>query len=245
MADLFCDNCTQMCIEEPPPYSECPSPDLCKPSDGNNVGLAFGLAIGAGFATNIGALLSFLPCFKRSNVTLLAVGLALAAGFMVYIAFVDILGKSGEYFCCHTQDHATLAATGCFFLGILLTILLQFFLDRLQRLDVGCTPPWSKKKAKADGELEEQDEKKYSSVMKSLKLKLTGKSSDGDTEKKTTIGVPNVVVESEKSGETRFDSTTQSGIVVVTDENTDEVNVRNHNNNMVWHVHTYYAALSL
>ena len=229
-----------MCIEEPPPYSDCPNPDLCKPSDGNNVGLAFGLTIGAGFATNIGALLSFLPCFKRSNITLLAVGLALATGFMVYIAFVDILGKSGEYFCCHTQEHATLAATGCFFLGILLTILLQFFLDKLQRLDIGYCSPWSKKKAKTDRELEEQDKKKYSSMMKSLKSKLTRKSSDGDTEKKTTIDVPNIVVESEKSGETKFDSNSESEIVVVTDESPNEVNVSNHNT-MVWHVHAYYA----
>ena len=200
--------------------------DSCTPSDGNNMGLAFGLTIGAGFATNVGALLSFLPCFKRSNVTLLVVGLALAAGFMVYISFVEILGKSGEYFHCHTEDHATLAATGCFFLGILLTILLQYFLDSLQRLDVGCTPPWSKKKA-MDGELkEEQDEKKYSSMMKSLKSKLMGESSDRDKEEKT-IGVPNITaVESKRSGETKFDSTAaESEIVGITDENSDEVSI--------------------
>ena len=241
ISDLYCDNCTRICTEEPPPYSDCPNPDFCKESEGNNLGLAFGLTIGAGFSTNIGSVLSLLPCFKRNNVILLSVGLALAAGFMVYIAFVDILGKTGEYFCCHTQDHATLAATGCFFLGILLTILLQYFLDSLQRLDVGCTPPWSKKKAKTDGELEEQDEKKYSSMMKSLKSKLMGKSSDGDTEKKA-IGVPNVVVESEKSGETKFDSTAESEIVVVTDENPDEVSVCSHNT-IVWHMHAYYVIL--
>ena len=226
LMDLYCDNCTQTCTEEPPPYSECPSPDVCEKAEGNNVGLAFGLTIGAGFATNIGALLSFLPCFKRNNVTLLAVGLALAAGFMVYISFVDILGKAGDYFCCHTQEHATLASTGCFFLGIVLTIILQIFLDYLQGLDLGCRPPWSKKKAKAEGELEEQIEKKKSpSMMQSLKSKLMGKSADCDTEKQT-ISVPNVVVESEKSGETKFDSTAESEIVVVTDENSDEVSIK-------------------
>ena len=221
----YCDNCTQQCTEEPPPYSECPSPDFCTKAEGNNLGLAFGLTIGAGLCTNIGAILAFLPCFKRNNVTLLAVGLALAAGFMVYISFVDILGKAGEYFCCHTQKHATLASTGCFFLGIALTIILQFILDYLRGLDLGCRPPWSKKKAKAEGELEEQDErKKYPSMMKSLKSKLTGKSADRDTEKET-IGVPNVVVESEKSGETKFDSTAESEIVVVTDENSNDSEV--------------------
>ena len=225
LMDLYCDNCTQQCTEEPPPYSDCPSPDFCKKAEGNNVGLAFGLTIGAGFCTNIGAILSFLPCFKRNNVTLLAVGLALAAGFMVYISFVDILGKAGEYFCCHTQDHADLAATGCFFLGIVLTLVLQFILDYLQGLDLGCRLPWSKKKEKTEGELEEQEERKtYPSMMKSLKSKLTGKSADRDAEKET-IGVPNVVVESEKSGETKFDSTADSEIVVMTDEDSEKVSV--------------------
>ena len=223
-SSLYCDNCTRICIEEPPPYSDCPNPDFCKPSEGNNLGLAFGLTIGAGFSTNIGAILSFLPCFKRSNITLLAVGLALAAGFMVYISFVDILGKTGEYFCCHTQEHFTLAATGCFFLGVVLTLVLQYLLDSLQKLDVGCSPPWSKKKSKIEGELGEEDGKKYSGMMKSLKSKLTGKSLDDDKEKKT-IGVPNVIVESEKSGETKVDSTAESEIIVVTDENSDEVSV--------------------
>ena len=197
--------------------------DSCTQSDGNNVGLAFGLTIGAGFSTNIGALLSFLPCFKRSNITLLVIGLALAAGFMVYISFVEILGKSGEYFHCHTEEHATLAATDCFFLGILLTILLQFFLDSLKRLDMGCTPPWSKKKAKMDGELDKQDRKTYSSMIKSLKSKLMGESSDCDKEKKAT-GVPNITaVEGKTSGETKFDLTAaESEVIVMTDENSDE-----------------------
>lgn len=215
--------------EELPLYSECPDPDICGPSEGNNVGLAFGLTIGAGFATNIGAILSFLPCFKRNNVILLAISLALAAGFMVYIAFVDILGKTGDYFCCHTQKHATLAATGCFFLGILFTILLQFFLDGLRRLDITCCrPPWSSKKkaAKTEGEqIEEhvQDGKQYSSVIKSLKSKLmTRKSSDGaDIEKKAT-NVPSVFIATEKSGETKFNSTTESEIVIVADKKSNK-----------------------
>ena len=115
---------------------------------------------------------------------------------------------------------------GCFFLGILLTLLLQFFLDSLQRLDIGCRPPWSKKKAIMDGELDEQDRKKYSSMMKSLKSKLMGKNSDRDKEEKT-IGIPNITaVESKRSGETKFDSTAaESEIVDMTDENSDEVSI--------------------
>ena len=231
MVNMFCENCTQICIEEPPPYSDCPNPDFCKPSEGNNLGLTFGLTIGAGFSTNIGALLSFLPCFKRSNVTLLAVGLALAAGFMVYISFVDILGKAGAYFCCNTQEHCTLAATGCFFLGIVLTLVLQFLLDSLQKLDL--RPPWSKKKSKTDSELGDQEKKTYStgSMMKSLKTKLTGKSfeDDGASKEEKTLGVPNITVEGEKAGETKFDSTADSEIIIVTDENSEVSTI-----NMLW-----------
>ena len=207
--DELSENLTKLCL---PPYSDCPNPDFCKPSEGNNVGLAFGLTIGAGLATNLGALLSFLPCFKRSNTTLLAVGLALAAGFMVYIAFVDILGKTGEYFCCHTQTHYSLAATGCFFMGILLTLLLQFMLDGLQKLDIGCSPPWSKKSTSQEKKLTDTDDDgvSYSKMMKSLKTKITGRSSQGGdmdvstTKEEKSLGVPNptkIVIESEVEGD--------------------------------------------
>ena len=200
------------------------------------MGLAFGLTIGAGMSTNIGALLSFLPCFKRSNVILLSVGLSLAAGFMVYIAFVDILGKTGEYFCCHTQTHYSLAATGTFFLGILLTILLQFVLDAIQRLDIGCSLPWSKKKTLEEKKFTIKDDGvDYSMMLKSLRSKITGGSArDGDTElskaeeEKKKIGVPNptkIVIESEVEGDESGeavkkldDALDSSEIICVTDE---------------------------
>ena len=228
----YCLNCTQMCSEEHHDDHDEHGHDhnheeSCEEeSDGNNVGLVFGLTIGAGLATNIGALLSFLPCFKRSNTTLLVIGLSLAAGLLVYIAFVEILNESGEYFRCHTEEHAVLAATGCFFLGILLTILLQFFLDGLRRLDITCCRlPWSSKKKTEGEQIEEhmQDGKQYSSVIKSLKSKLMmRKSSDGaDIEKKAT-NVPSVFIETEKSGETKFNSTTESEIVIVADKKSNK-----------------------
>ena len=217
----YCYNCTQMCEEEHgDEHGSCE-----EESEGNNVGLAFGLTIGAGFATNIGAILSFLPCFKRSNITLLAVGLSLAAGFMVYISFVEILGKAGDYFRCHTEEHADLAATGCFFLGIVLTIVLQFFLDVLQGLDLGCRLPWRKKKAVKMDQDQLGDRKRYSGVIKSLKSKLMiGKSHDSCDEGKT-ISV--IVAESKiLSDETKPESTsTDSEVVVMTNENCDEVSI--------------------
>ena len=143
------------------------------------------------------------------------------------------MNESGEYFRCHTEEHAVLAATGCFFLGILLTILLQFLVDNLQSFDIACcTPPWSKKKAaKTEGEIKEQDAedrvKKYSGVMKSLKSKLMGGRSDCD-KKENIAGVPNIIAttEGKRSEKTKFDSTcAESEIVVMTDENSDEVGI--------------------
>ena len=51
--------------------------------------------------------------------------------------------------------------------------------------------------------------------------------------RKQLVHVPNVVVKSEKSGETKFDSTAESKIIVVTDENSDEVSVHYHST-LMW-----------
>ena len=238
------DNLTRDCL---PPYHDCPNPDFCKQSEGNNLGLAFGLTIGAGMSTNIGALLSFLPCFKRSNIVLLSIGLSLAAGFMVYISFVDILGKTGEYFCCYTQAHFGLAATGTFFLGILLTLLLQFVLDAIQRLDISCSLPWSKKKTLEEKKFTIKDDGvNYSKMLKNLRSKITGRSAqDGDTElskakeEKKKIDAPNptkIVIESEVEGDESGeavkkldDALDSSEIVCVTDEDGEVSETTNFN----------------
>ncbi len=120
----------------------CPDPTLCNTTlDGGNVGLAFGLTIGAGLATTIGALMPFVPCIKRANTRFLAVGLALAAGVMLYVSFTEIWKKSRDNFCCVTPDHMDLAVTACFFGGIVITILLDLVVAGLQRIDCGCCLP--------------------------------------------------------------------------------------------------------
>ena len=126
------------CLDDIPEWESCPDPSLCETTDGNNVGLAFGLTIGAGLATTIGALLPFIPFIKRSNTTFLAIGLALAAGVMIYVSFTEILKKSKDNFCCSTPEHYEVAATGCFFGGIILTILLDLLVGLLQKIDCGC-----------------------------------------------------------------------------------------------------------
>lgn len=66
--------------------SEC----VAEVRDGN-VGLAFGLVTAAGLSTTLGAALAFVLPYSRSTKNLtLASCLALAAGVMLYVSFVEI-----------------------------------------------------------------------------------------------------------------------------------------------------------
>ena len=141
------------CLDSAIPYEECPNPELCERATGDNVGLAFGLTIGAGLATTLGALLPFIPFVKRSNTKYLTGALALAAGVMLYVSFTEILDKSKGNFCCETQQHFDLAASACFFGGILLTVLLDLLVVLLQKLDCGCkyvSRRYKRRKTKSD-----------------------------------------------------------------------------------------------
>ena len=166
------------CLDEVPSYDSCPDPSLCEASDGNNVGLAFGLTIGAGLATTLGALLPFVPLIKRSNTTFLAIGLALAAGVMLYVSFTEILKKSKDNFCCSTPDHYELAATGCFFAGIVLTVLLDLLVALLQRIDCGCGCTLKCSRQYEAQSLDGRDEVKHSKLkdksLKSPKPRING-----------------------------------------------------------------------
>lgn len=66
--------------------------DSCVPSNtGGNVGLAFGIVTAAGLSTTIGAALAFIMPYSRSPKNLfLAACLAIAAGVMIYVSFVEI-----------------------------------------------------------------------------------------------------------------------------------------------------------
>ena len=125
---------------------DCPDLSLCHTTQpGDNVGLAFGLTIGAGLATTIGALLPFVPFIKRANTRFLSVGLGVAAGVMLYVSFTEIWTKSADNFCCVTPDHFGLSTTACFFCGILITVLLDLVVAGLQKIECSCCQPsrWS------------------------------------------------------------------------------------------------------
>lgn len=126
------------CLDDVPPYENCPDPTVCEDADGGgNVGLAFGLTIGAGLATTLGALLPFVPFIKQRNTRFLAASMALAAGVMLYVSFTDIRTKSLNNFCCVSLDHYEILTASCFFGGIILTAALDALVSLLQKMDCG------------------------------------------------------------------------------------------------------------
>lgn len=60
----------------------------------DTISLAFGLTIMAGLATGIGSLLAFFA--KRNNAKVLTLALGFSAGVMLYVSFVEIIGKGRE-----------------------------------------------------------------------------------------------------------------------------------------------------
>jgi ZIP family zinc transporter len=91
--------------------------------------LAFGLTTLAGLATTLGAL---VPIFvSHTKPKYLASALSFAAGVMLYVSFVEIMKKSQEYLSC-TTEHSALASVGCFFAGVVGTMLLHLFVHKLE-----------------------------------------------------------------------------------------------------------------
>jgi len=89
-----------------------------------NVAVAFGLTLFAGLCTGIGSAMALL-C-KRTNTRFLAASLGFSAGVMIYVSFVEILGKARESLVAvwgqKTGNWLLLAA---FFAGILLVALID------------------------------------------------------------------------------------------------------------------------
>ena len=117
-------------------YEECPDPSICgSGATQGNIPLAFGLTIGAGLATTIGALMPCVPLVKRSNKFFLSAALATAGGVMLYVSFTEIFIKAQDYLCCAIPPHSYLLATITLFLGVAFTIVLEVSLKLLQRVE--------------------------------------------------------------------------------------------------------------
>eukprot|EP00054_Salpingoeca_dolichothecata_P033110 m.267017 g.267017 ORF g.267017 m.267017 type:complete len:328 (-) comp31977_c0_seq1:84-1067(-) len=109
--------------------------------------IAFSLTTGAGLATSLGAALVFLP--QMYNAKVLGCCLAFAAGVMIYVSFVEIFFKGLDEYEVHFDDlnnvnrsaisaedyepntDAYHATTATFFVGIIITWLLDLFIHRV------------------------------------------------------------------------------------------------------------------
>lgn len=90
----------------------------------NNIIFAFTLTLLAGLATGVGGLLAFLV--KRDNSKMLSAGLGFSAGVMLYVSFVEILRHAEISLVGSMGDPAgKWLAVGCFFGGMLLSVLLD------------------------------------------------------------------------------------------------------------------------
>lgn len=84
---------------------------------------AFLLTLFAGGATAIGGLVAYFT--RTTNKKLLAAGLGFSAGVLIYVSFVDILGKAYEAISVTQPENAALFTTFAFFAGVILIAVID------------------------------------------------------------------------------------------------------------------------
>jgi len=96
--------------------------------------LGFVLVLSAGLCTGLGSFVVFSPrLIKLASRRFLAGSLSFSAGVMIYVSFVEILGKSTEAFGTHgAGNKATLYSTLCFFGGIAFMHLVDAAVHKLE-----------------------------------------------------------------------------------------------------------------
>lgn len=103
------------------------------PETGSNVAIAFGLVIGAGAATALGAAIVFVPCLVQyANRKTLASALGFSAGVMTYVSFVEILQKSTRSFEASglSYNDSYKYSTCCFFAGVFIMVVSTYRYSR-------------------------------------------------------------------------------------------------------------------
>lgn len=89
-----------------------------------NVLLAFGLTLLAGLATGIGGAMAFFA--KKTNTKFLSIALGFSAGVMIYVSFIEILGKAFESLTEELGDQTgSLITIISFFAGMVLIALID------------------------------------------------------------------------------------------------------------------------
>ena len=94
--------------------------------DNPNVPVAFALVMGAGFATALGAAVVFFPSLvKLASRKVLASGLGISAGVMIYVSFTELFTNSRQAFvnANESDSNAYMYATLSFFGGVVVMIV--------------------------------------------------------------------------------------------------------------------------
>lgn len=102
----------------------------------DNVGVAFGLVIGAGLATGIGSAAAFnARCVKMASKLVLASSLGFSSGVMIYVSFAEITGKSELAFLAagKSESDAKLFMTLGFFGGMALLRLISMLVHMIDK----------------------------------------------------------------------------------------------------------------
>jgi zinc transporter ZupT len=111
----------------------------CVPkSASGNVGLAFGLVAAAGLSTTFGAAHAFVMPYSAGGKDLfLTASLALAAGVMTSVSFVEIFTASSiaAFTSCVGDRYAYLFSTLCSFAGILITWVSDQILHAVEHVN--------------------------------------------------------------------------------------------------------------
>ncbi len=93
--------------------------------------LAFGLTVFGGLSTGIGSALALLT--RRTSPRFLSVALGFSAGVMIYVSFVEILGKARQSLSLALGARGgAWAAAGSFFLGILVMGVIDRFIPEAE-----------------------------------------------------------------------------------------------------------------
>lgn len=93
----------------------------------NSILTAFTLSFLAGAATAVGGALAFV--IKKENLSALSLGLGFSAGVMTYVSFMEILPQATQALGdIYGKNPGAWAATGLFFLGIVLAWLIDTLL---------------------------------------------------------------------------------------------------------------------
>lgn len=92
----------------------------------DNYGIALLLTLFAGLATSIGGAIAFIV--KKNNLKAMSVGLGFSAGVMIFLSFNEIVPDASKMLQVNFPIKYNFIVYGSFILGILIAILIDYFL---------------------------------------------------------------------------------------------------------------------